>query len=168
MLQNKYFLLFVLLAGIIVLMCGLLILLFPKQISAAVAWQSYSDEARTIQSDSFSEYGCYVYMKGNGLQKNKMYHCYFYDAGGYNLWTESDLSNGAGEWPSIVLGAVQTSRNPSSPAGTWRAELYNWNNQLVATDTFEVAASAIPEFSNVVSGIGAAIACGLIYWRVRK
>ena len=138
--------------------------LFATELHAAVVWQSYSDSARTIQSDNFTEYGCWVYMKATGLVKNKHYYSHYFDGAGTEVASEDFLSDGNGTW----LGQVRPSSYPVVIAGTWRADLYNWSRQLVATAHFTVLQSAIPEISDVVSAVVVGVTCLGIYLGVRK
>lgn len=150
------------LIGLITLACGILLLAVPAH--AAVTLQSYSDQARTQVCDSFTVYQAPVYMQAIGLNKNKSYTCQYFDGGGTQIQSETSSSNGSGVW----LGMVLPSEFPNSTAGTWEARLYDWTGKLVGTDTFSVSSGAIPEVSDILTGIGLAGVCGVIYWRVRE
>ena len=145
----------------------LLLLVMPTVVRAAVAWDSYSDEARTIQSDDFDQYGSFVYMKAAGLPgQDGYYEARYYDADMVQLQTETNMSSN-GEFLSLILPSAFEG---SAAAGTWTAELYDLTPKmkLLVTDTFYVQASAIPEFPTVVSGIGVVVVCGVIFLWMRK
>ncbi len=132
--------------------------------AATVTWQSYSDVARTIQSDNFTTFGCVVYMKATGLVGNKTYRVIFKDGMGDTVSTQDLQSNKAGE----LLPQVRPADWSTSDPGLWQAELWKTQPlQLQATDTFTVAPSAIPEIPNVIAGMFVVGACGLIWHKLR-
>jgi len=143
----------------------LLLMLIPSNAEAAVLWQSYSDSARTVQSDNFTAPGSWVYMKGSGLQKNKTYRSTFYDAQNdiVCIWDGQSDNNG------VVLSQVRPGTYPASSPGTWKAEL--WKVQpltLEATDIFTVSQSAIPEFENAVASLTIIGLCLFIYRKMKR
>lgn len=139
-------------------------LLWATPVEAAVMFESYSDVARTIQSDNFTAQGSWVYLKGTGLAKNKAYRTTFFDAQNATVLILDSQSDGNG----VVLSQVKPSAYPTSSPGIWKAEL--WKVQpltLEATDTFTVQGSAIPEFPDVFAGITVSVAVGFIFILVR-
>ena len=128
----------------------------------AVTWASYQDEARTQPCDLFAIKDCYIYMKGDGLPSaSKTYMAKYFDSGGQILLSYTGQSSGG-----VFLSQIKPSdfQNPpwTAKAGTWTAELYKTGPAVVllATDTFTVDQSAIPEFPTVAAGIGV-VACAL-------
>ena len=132
----------------------------------AVTWCSYQDEARTQPCDLFTVKGSSVYMKADGLPSAaKTYQAKYYDATGQILLSYSGQSSSG-----VFLSEIRPSDFPASKPGTWKAELYKTEPSVVllATDTFKVDQSAIPEFPTVAAGIGVAGLCfGFYYWRRR-
>lgn len=144
----------------------ILIIALPNIAWAGLIWDSFSDEARTIQSDMFSEYGGLSYMKATGLpQASKTYKAKYYDADGALLQVETGISSN-GEFLSQIIPAGF----PESQPGTWTVELYRTEpkEQIIATDTFTVVESAIPEFPAVAAGISVAALCGSVYILMRR
>jgi len=140
-------------------------LLLPSMVYAKVAFDSYSDVARTIQSDTFSEYGKAVCMKATGLPKDENYEIRYYDGAMTLIQAEVNMAV-SGELLSMIL----PSNFKSAVAGTWTAELYDLTPvKLISTDTFSVAGSAIPEFPTPLVGIFVVGICfGIYYWMRRK
>ena len=133
--------------------------------ASPVVWDSYSDPAHIIQSDLFVEYNCLVHMQAVGLPPvNKRYSVEYYDALDTLLQVEAGLSQ-EGSFISII----RPSGFPNSASGIWRAELYRTSpRKSIATDTFTVESSAIPEFPIAIAGIGVVGLCALAYIWMRK
>ena len=136
----------------------LLLLLLPTPVRGAVSWESYSQG----EVCDYFESGP-VDMKATGLGADKLYRVRYYDSGDVLLQTDDGYSSG-GE----LIGTINPLHYPASQAGMWTAELYKMQpkESLLATDTFEVTQSAIPEFSKY--GILAFLILGLIYLRRRR
>ena len=145
------------------LLIGIVLLIAPIPVKAAVSWVSYSDEARTVQCDLFDQYGAMVYMKASGLAGVKSYRAKYYDAQNSLLQTEDGLSQ-----DGIFLSQIKPASFPSSAPGSWTASLYALEpkERLLASDGFEVTSSAIPEFSSVLSVVIMVIICS--YWWQKK
>jgi len=120
-------------------------------------WQSYSNSARTVVSDLFTVSGSIVYMKGDNLQKSKSHTAKYYDSGNNLLRVEEGISDSGG----VFLSLIQPSMFQAAAPGLWKVELYR-GVPLVATDTFIVQASAIPEIGDL-SCLVILITCGVIY-----
>ena len=144
----------------------LLFLWFVLPVQAAVLWDSYSDSARTVQSDNFDSPGAVIYMKGTGLLNNKTYRSTFYDGQGSNVCTVDGQSDKNG----IYISQVKPSDWSTSSPGTWTAKLerVTGGTQLVATDTFTVTAQAIPEIPSVIGALILGVSAGLIYIALRE
>ena len=104
-------------------------------------------------------------MKGTGFAAGN-YKVRYYDAGAVQLGTEAGITvSGDG----ILQSLMACNTNPSAPAGTWHAKVFDdAGTTLIADDTFAVTASAIPEFPTVIAAIGVAGLCFGIYFWMRK
>ncbi len=138
---------------------------FGVEVFAAILFDSYSDSTCSIQSDLFDSSGAVVYMKAEGLTKSKPYHVKYFDGAGIELASMGVSSDSNG----VLASQIKPKDYPASQSGTWRAEL--WSDQpvkLIATDTFEVTAQAIPEFPTVLTGIVVPLISSGIYFIRRR
>ena len=149
-----------------------------------ITWLSYNDAARTVADDIFTGGENTVYMFGNGYLFSHTYAVGYYDGtvsgGGLKVASDSGLTSGtSGNLSSQYL--LTTDFN--SVAGTWHAVVFDSDlgnpsanytaalasPALVANHSFEVAASAIPEFPTVIASIMVAGSCfGLYYWMRKR
>lgn len=153
-------------------------------VSFTAPWDSYSDSARTIISDSFTgDATTYVYMKGTGFATGN-YNVGYYDALGDWTATNSNVAvdgtgilnadyllstdpsaAGDGNWNALVQPAIGYSAFPATySTATASPDTYG----LVANDSFYVAISAIPELPTVMAGIMVAGFCFGIYWWMKR
>lgn len=132
-------------SAIIIIGAIVLIIITAKDAHCAGVFDSYSDNTYTVVCNDFTQHAQIVYMQATGLVKNKWHTCRVYDANNIQLASETAMSDNAGVW----TGQIQPSMYESSAPGTWRADLYDWNNKLVCTDTFNVSAQCIPEFNGI-------------------
>ena len=167
----------------------------PVSITFTPVWDSYSDTARTTGCDSFSGSTNVVYMKGTGfLDGTQTYNVSYYDADGTKIATDSNIalvsvSGGRGTLGNTSSPYEPTydfTSNPSVSPGTWNAVAQPYGAtafpstysdlsadpdtyELIADDTLTVAASAIPEFSTVISAIAVAgLCCGIYFWMRKR
>jgi len=152
----------------------------------AVAWESYNDETRNVQDNTFASPETTVYMKGTGFEPSTSYFVAYFDANGNQVSSELKSSDGsrnllslcalsdtgatAGIWNALVqldttIYPVYTSFGTASYTEITAAP---GTYGLVANDTFNVDESALPELPTVFAGIFIASACGGIYWLMRK
>ena len=144
--------------------------IWATPVSAAVAWLSYSDAARTVECTNFTSSTPTAYLRATGLQKSKDYKAKVYDANPANyplspllIWDGVADANGVFDC-QIYLPCF-----PNSTPGEWKAELWKvLPLSIQATHTFTVQASAVPELPDVLAGIGVAGICFGIYWKMRK
>lgn len=150
--------------------------------SPSPSLNSYSDTWHNIACPTFSDYGTEhtLYIHGTGfetgfLQGGHQYRVAYYDGGNTKRATEDVLSDSSGElssqhtlvpgtdvdgtWHVIVCERTQTPPSSYNPA---------WAHTL-ATATFTVDESAIPEFPTVTAAIVAFSLCvGVYLWMRRK
>ncbi|MBA7680482.1 hypothetical protein ES703_88798 [subsurface metagenome] len=160
------------------------------------AWDSYSDTGRLSQEDTFSGATNVVYMKGTGFWSNatlQTYNVSYYDGGGAKVTTDAGITlvnvvsdrGDLGNTSDPYAPTYTFTDNPTADPGTWHIVVQPSGAQtfdtsyaivsadpdtydLIADDTCTVDASAIPEFSTVISAIGVAGLCFGIYWWMRK
>ena len=150
-------------------------------------WGSYSNSGRTTVFNTFTTYGSIVYMYGESFDTTGTYKVAYYDGG-----TSGDGSDGAKLYTDVYtnlaggildLSQVRPADYMSSArAGTWHAVVYKTTESMpnsydlvstgsanyTVTDSFTVAATAIPEFPTVIAAIGVAGLCFGIYWWMRR
>ncbi len=120
---------------------ALLMVLIPSVVSAKVALESYSNFPRTVVCNSFSIPNCTVYMKATGIAPaNAEVVIKYYDDANVQVQSEPGCAVKGEFLPEII-----PSHFPNSTSGCWTAKLYKGTN-LLASDTFTVQSSAIPEF----------------------
>jgi len=163
----------------------------PVSITFTAPWESYKTSARTeVWGDAGTLYTSdyhIAYMKGTGFVAG-YYNVGYYDGNGdwvatdenkevlgdgilnseYDLTT--DPSAAAGTWHALVQPASGYSAFPTTGTPTPYDEAVNNPDTygLLANDSLEVAASAIPEFPTVMAGIVVAGLCAGIYYWMRK
>ena len=138
---------------------------------------SYSDAEHNTACGNFTDYGTQhtAYMYGTNLVPNHSYRVAYYDGNDSKVATEDASSDGNGNLSSSHMFAEGTDASGTwhvtvcetaySPGSTYSS---SWPYILVE-DSFQVADSAIPEFSTVMAGIGVAGLCfGIYYWMRRK
>ena len=140
-------------------------------------WGSHSDATWTTVCNSFSGATNHGYMYGEnfdaGSTKVGWYDgngdwvetdTYLAWGGGVLNWSEcqftDDPSAAAGDWHAVVL------LQADDPPATYAAAIAD--PDFVADDTFNVDATAIPEFPEVMAAIGVAGLCFGIYYRMRN
>ena len=142
-------------------------------------WGSYNDSTWDTVENSFADSTNRVYMWGNNFDPGTTKVGY-YDGGNVLRQTDTYSSWGGGilNWSECYFMdyiAVAT-------AGTWHAVVLLQADdlpaayadaltdpQFVADDSFTVAATAIPEFPEVMAAIGVAGICfGIYYWMRKK
>ncbi len=142
---------------------ALLMVLIPSVVSAKVALESYSNFPRTVVCNEFSVPNCTVCMKATGISPPtaEVVIKYYDDA---NAQVQSEPGCAVkGEF----LTEIKPSNFPNAMPGCWTAKLYKGTN-LLATDTFTVQASAIPEFPVWWAGLLVAGMVLGIYWILRN
>jgi len=144
-------------------------------------WESYSDSGHTTVENSFADDTNHVYMFGEGFASGTT-KVGWYDGNNdlkqtdtYTDWVGGNLD--FSECELLSFGGPP----PTAAAGTWHAVVLLQADALPAAyadaltdpdyivdDSFEVAASAIPEFPEVIAAIGVSGLCFGIYWWMRK
>ena len=138
---------------------------------------SYSDSGHTTECNDYSDYSTehIAYMKTTGLLNSYGYRMAYYDGGNDKKATEDNTSDAEGNlttqhtfvagadvdgtWNVIVCDDAHTP--PATYDSTW--------TYTIASDTFTVQASAIPEFPTVLAAIVCLALCAGIYlWMRRK
>ncbi len=138
---------------------------------------AYKDPEYNIHCNNFSDATTehIVYMSGSGFTANHTYKVAYYDGGNTNRVTDTKGSDGsgnllsqhtfaqgtdvAGDWHVIVCDATQ------DPPSTYNS---SWSYTL-ASDTFTVQSSAIPEFPTFWAFIVAlALSVGVYLWLRRR
>ncbi|MFC2059410.1 hypothetical protein ACFLTS_07250, partial [Chloroflexota bacterium] len=141
-------------------------------------WESYKESGHTTVwgtvGDPYDSGTSTVYMYGI-FENSQLYHVGFYDALNDKTASTDPASTASGELSTLYdLGS-----DPSDSPGTWHAVVYKDPNSppqtynpvdvnIIADDDFEVAESAIPEFSTVMTGIAVVGICFGIYYWMRK
>ncbi|MFC1973912.1 hypothetical protein ACFLU2_00940 [Chloroflexota bacterium] len=168
-----------------------------KQVSTGIAYmknsriiamrvntcESYSNSTHTTVPETFNDSADTLYFWANGLTQSEAvetptsYKVAYYDGDGIHVTTDTS--------DSTLYGNISTTYvlndNQSAAAGTWHAAVFTstatppgtWGDVtgtsgFVMYDAFEVAASAIPEFSTVMTGIAVVGMCLGIYCWMRK
>lgn len=134
---------------------------FVASVAGATTWGSYSDPAHAVPCESFAEYHDTIYAYGTGFIKNTWYTIKWTDGGGQVILTEVNKSGGNG-----LLESCHVVNDTNAP-GLWYSRVY-LSTTLVASDTFTVEASAVPEFPTMLSGLMVAGACTSIFWKLRR
>ena len=139
-------------------------------------WESYSDSGHTTVCNDFQSYASEhtVYMFGEGFTPSKGYRIIYWDGGGANRKTDDKSSDGDGNLSSLHTFAAGVDQ-----AGTWYATVYDSqsyspgshdpaDSHITVDDSFDVAESAIPEFSTVVAAIAVCMLCAVSYLAMRR
>ncbi len=140
-------------------------------------WGSHSDTAWTTVENSFAGATNHAYMYGENFDAGTT-KVGWYDGGGTLRQTDtSTWGGGALNWSECLF----TDYIGVAAAGNWHAVVIQTTDALpaayadalnhanfVADDVFDVAASAIPEFPEVMAAIGVAGLCFGIYYWMRK
>lgn len=134
---------------------------FVASAAGATAWGSYSDPAHEVPCESFGEYHAPIYTYGTGFVKNAYYTIKWADGEGQIILTEVNRATSKG-----ILESCHVVNDTNAP-GLWYSRVY-LDTTLVASDTFTVEASAVPEFPSLLSGLMVAGACTGIFWKLRK
>jgi len=144
-------------------------------------WESYSDSDHLIVCDSFADSTNHVYMFGEGFASGTT-KVGWYDGGNALKQTDTYSSWGGGilNWSECDLMSF-AGPPPTAAAGTWHAVVLLQADDIpaayadaiadpdyVVDDSFEVDASAVPEFPVVMAAIGVAGLCFGIYYWMRK
>jgi len=154
--------------------------LHPKLIITFTApWESYENLAPLTVCDNFTETNNHVYMQGTSFPTDNYTVGYFDGSGiwiaGDDIFVSGDgilnseyqldsLDAAAGTWHALAQPFGATSF-PGTYAGAIAApDTY----ELLADDSFNVEAEAIPEFPTVMAGIMVAGLCFGIYYWMRK
>ncbi len=146
---------------------------------------SYSNAEHTTYCDTFDDYSTehivYMWCSGN-LTASSSYKVVYYDGGGTKQATETrtagtsgnissqhtfqPLNDAAGTWHVLVCAASETPPSTYGEVTTISTPLWG---TILASDTFTVQESAIPEFPTVLAVIVALSLCAGIYlWMRRK
>lgn len=152
-------------------------------ISVAPGWDSYSDYPPETGCELFNSSSLStVYMKGSELLRNHGYKAAYYDDNGVLIKTEIGSS---GPFDGVPAGEFRsacdfTNYQGTAVPGTWHAIICESSysappayedlepNQVIADDTFDVTAEAIPEFPTIIAAIAVASLCFGIYYLMRK
>lgn len=111
-------------------------------------WNSYNDDARTIQDDSFASSEKYVYMSGTGFKPGYSYNVVYYDGNNNKAGSETVNSFADGTLESQYNFPSNTNAAP----GMWHAVVYettppNTYNpgdvNRIADDSFSVQSSTM-------------------------
>ena len=150
----------------------------PVSVTFTAPWESYENLTPTV-CDDFTESNNHVYMQGTGFPTGS-YTVGYFDGSG--IWIADDDISVSGD--GILNSEYQLDSLPAD-FGTWHAlaqptgatsfpgtyaiaiaapDTY----ELLADDSFNVEASAIPEFPTVMAGIMVAGLCFGIYYWMRK
>ncbi|MFC1951729.1 hypothetical protein ACFLYI_01630, partial [Chloroflexota bacterium] len=140
--------------------------------------ESFSDGAHTTVQSTFTSAAGTLYFWAHGLTINTNYTVCYYDGGGTKIVTDSGVT-------TTPYGNLSTlyalDSNQSATHGTWHAAVFNstanpppdWDSVagttgFIMSDSFDVDASAIPEFPTIFTGIAVSVICLLIYIWMRK
>jgi hypothetical protein len=152
----------------------------PKlSVTFTAPWDSYESDYTTVR-DSFSSSYNTAYMKGTGFPSGT-YNVAYFDGNGNKVATDNNVSLTGGElrttlpfgsYPQAAIGTwhalVQPSGStafPSTYSGAVAApDTYN----LIANDSFNVDASALPEFPTLLPAIAVPAMCLVAYYFMRK
>ena len=145
---------------------ALLMVLIPSVAGAKVALESYSNFPRTVVCNEFGIPNCTVYMKATGISPpTAEVVIKYYDA---TIPEPVEVQSEPGcAVKGEFLTEIKPSNFPNATSGCWTAKLYKGTN-LLATDTFTVQASAIPEFPVWWAGLLIAGMVLGIYWIFRN
>lgn len=170
-----------LLAAIVFLLAFILV---ASPVSANPSWASYNDPDRQTTDDDFTGDETTVYMQGN-VTANTTFQVVYYEADtdgagtddeADRLVTENQTSNAEGTLESELYFPDY----PAAGADTWHSvvfedgsvipDVYNATaDGIVEDDTFDVQASAIPEFPTVITMMVAiGLSFGIYYWMRRR
>lgn len=156
-------------------------LLHPKlSITFTAPWESYENLAPLTVCDNFTETNNHVYMQGTGFPTGS-YTVGYHDGDGIWIYDEDNISVGGdgilnseyqldslpaafGTWHVLVQPFGATNFPGTYAAAIAAPDLY----ELLADDSFNVEAEAIPEFPTVMAGIMVAGLCFGIYYWMRK
>ena len=141
-------------------------------------WGSHSDATWTTVENSFAGATNHAYMYGENFDAGTT-KVGWYDGSGDWMQTDTELAWGggilnwsecyfmdfigaaaAGDWHAVVL------LQADAPPATYAAAIAD--PDFIADDVFNVDASAIPEFPEVMAAIGVAGLCFGIYYWMRK
>ena len=140
-------------------------------------WGSHSDATFLIVENSFAGATNYAYMYGENFDAGTT-QVGWYDAGGTRRQNDDNIGWGGGilDWAACYFMDY-----PVATPGSWHAVVLLQADgapatyaeaiadpQFVADDVFNVDATAIPEFPEVMAAIGVAGLCFGIYWWMRK
>jgi len=144
-------------------------------------WDSYSDSGYATMADSFSGASATVYMQGI-LANSGSYQVTYYDGNGILVQTDAGLAAGSngvlrptaltlsnkgayasGDWHAVVQG------NGATIPTTYSDATSNLHARgVLAIDTFNVAASALPEFPGTYAALAATVLCLGVFWLLRR
>lgn len=140
-----------------------LFLVMVSPVFAAATWESYSDANHKVICNDYTELHAVIYMSGSGFTKSTHHQVEYYDGEGVMVQLEVTRSLGNGS-----LSSARTIRDTDAP-GDWECRVYDMNEVLIATDTFHVSESAIPEITSVLAGIVVTLlCCGIFIFKRRR
>ena len=142
-------------------------------------WGSFNDLAHTIVNNNFDTTAeDTVYTYGENFDASTAYHIGYYDGDTVLVVSEGQTSTSGGELSGQCY--FPTYQETAVP-GTWHTVVYDDSvasppsnytaddPNSVVEDSFEVAASAIPEFPAVIAAIVVAGLCfGIYFWMRRR
>lgn len=145
-------------------------------------WDSYSDSGYGTLADSFSGASATVYMQGI-LANSGSYQVTYYDGAGAKVQTDAGLAAGSngvlrptaltlsnkGAYSSGDWHAVVQANGATIPTSYSDATSNLHADGILSIDTFNVAASALPEFPGTYAALAAMVLClGAFCWLRKK
>ncbi|MDP2719601.1 MAG: DNRLRE domain-containing protein [Dehalococcoidia bacterium] len=157
----------------------------PKlTVTYTAPWDSYTTSGRTVVGDTYTTLGDSAWMKGTTFSTSTTYNISYYDgdvSGGFMVFPQDNVTAAGG-----TLNSDYLLDSGNAVAGLWHAVVQpntgfsvfpnNYDTiiaapdtyGLLANDSFNVAASAIPELPTVFSALAAVLFSAGIYWWMRR
>ena len=126
-------------------------------------WGSFADPQHKIPCDNFSEYNAIVYMYGTGFARD-LHTMKFYD--GANVLVQSELATASKAGKLEGTHQITDAETP----GQWVSKVFYpaESETIVAQDSFNVEASAVPEITNRLMSLVVVLVSGGIFWLMKR
>ncbi len=161
-----------------------LLLIFAAAVYADPSWESFNDDARSTVDNDFAGSETTVYMQGV-VTASTTYDIAYYEAdtdgagadAADRVATDADVSSNA---IGVLQSELTFTNYPTSDAGTWHSVVFSDGSTIPDVydggadgieedDSFNVQASAIPEFPTaIVVVVAMGLSFGIYYWMRKR